>query len=50
VRDMTPNRNAGCQFTQHLGKGDGDIQTFSLVLTIWADLQDDDRFVTLAAS
>jgi hypothetical protein len=29
---------------------EGDIQTFSLVLTIWADLQDDDKCVTLAAS
>ena len=27
-----------------------DVQTFSLVLTIWADLHDDDKWVTLAAS
>jgi hypothetical protein len=29
---------------------EGDIQTFSLVLTIWADLHDEDKCVTLAAS
>jgi len=30
--------------------GGSDIQTFSLVLTIWADLHDEERCVTFAAS